>query len=225
MSKLCAIIHNLGLQFSEPQQESDVASFGQPDEDALESTSNFDINNSPPQASFENATQDVSNIFPSQPVSGHAIQNVSDVSSTMMQQAYDLDFNHLLGLRRDVTSPNSSVQMAAVHSTMLTISQMDHVILPPSTHQHSHSTTNRGLDVPYYHPPSSPDNPVLIHVQSYKDEPSQMTHRNSAMANAIAGFPRTLGTIYVQLASHSDLSSTSGLITSGLALIASNSKP
>lgn len=140
MTKLCAGVYPT---FSEPQQGlqgSDVVVWGQHNEGALEPTDNNvpdDFLSQPFQPQFENTMQDVPAIFPPQLV-------------------LPLNFNQLLGLGKDVTSSNPSIQMTAVHSAMSTISQMDRITSPPSTHQHSHSTASRGFsDMLYYCPPSS----------------------------------------------------------------------
>jgi hypothetical protein len=172
MTELCASGYTTGLRFSEPQkgiatvsQGSDITLCGQFDEDALESTSSHVIDDFPPQLPFENATQDVSDVFPSQPVfpfqpvSRNATQNVP-VSGNVTQQVYSLDFNNLLGIGKDITSPDPSVQMTAVRSAMSTINQLNHVTSPPSTHWRSHSTASRGFsDIPYHCPPSSQTTP------------------------------------------------------------------
>ena len=221
-------------QFSKPQQDivtvsqgSDVAVSDQLDQDTLESSSNYVFNDFPTQLLSENTTQGISDVFPSQSVfpfqavSGDVTQNISDMFPSqpmlgdVMQQVYDLDVNHLLGLGQEITFPNPSVQMAAVHSAMSAISQMSHVpsLSTPSlsTHQCSHSTASRGMsDMPYYHPPSFQTTPFssmpkaaksthrakppacVLNTRStsstsstYNGQLSQITHTNSAMAKAI----------------------------------------
>ena len=239
MAELCANAYTTGLRMELQQdiatvsQGSDVVSCGQLDEAASESTGSNVLDDFPSQPPFENATQDVSgvfpshsifpshpvfpshSVFPSQPVSGNTTQNVSDmfpsqpVSGNVMQQAYDLDFNHLLGLGKDVTSPNPSVQMTAVHNAMSIINS---VTSPPATHGDSHSTASRGFsDMPFHRPPSSQTTPfssmskVVMSKQRPRtparvvdirppssassvpdNEPSQTTHTNTVMASAVA---------------------------------------
>ena len=183
MAKLCT--GTWTTQFSEPQQGiatasqgSDVTVSDQLNQDTSESSSNNVFDNLPFQLLSENTMQDVSSVFlsqatcPSQPVSGNVTQNVSDmfpsqpVSEDVMQQGYDLDINHLLGLGQEITSPNPSIQMAVVHSAMLAISQMSHgsSLL---THQCSRSIMRV---FGYALPPSTflPDNPILICAQGCK---------------------------------------------------------
>ena len=157
MAKLCTGIHLTGSWFSELQQglviqlqESDVVLWGQLDKDALESTGNNILDDFLSQLLFENAMQDISNVFP-------------------LQSPFFLNLNQLLGLRTFYQT-YLHIQIAAVHKVMSTISQMDHMTSPLLTYWHFHPLQVGGFfNMPYHHSPFSHTipfsfYPTLIHV-------------------------------------------------------------
>ncbi|KAG6370441.1 hypothetical protein JVT61DRAFT_12059 [Boletus reticuloceps] len=135
---------------------------GQLDED--ESTSNSGLNNL-----FENAIQNVSDVFPSQlifpfqPVSRNAMQNVSDMFSSQPIHIWECD----AGASRGCSDMPYHRPLSSQITLFLSISNVVKC-------KHRARTSALVVDTRFICPTSS------IH----DSEPSQITHANSTMANA-----------------------------------------